>query len=101
MKTSIFITHIYTHRHLYHSVILFIDFKPKILFDPLYDEFVTNNYELVDYLVRHILVEIILPLFFFIAVMLTFFVDWSWIPQSSIDRERGNNLEKVKKDLFR
>ena len=36
----------------------------------------------------------------FVAVMLTVFVNWSWIPISSIERERGLSLEEVKKQLF-
>ncbi|KGG19859.1 hypothetical protein EV03_2248 [Prochlorococcus marinus str. PAC1] len=36
----------------------------------------------------------------FVAAMLTLFVTWSWIPISSIERERGLSLEKVKKHLY-
>ena len=51
-------------------------------------------------MVRHVLIELVLPLSIFIAVMLTLFVNWSWIPISSIERERGLSLEKVKKHLY-
>ena len=70
------------------------------MFDPLYEEIVTNKAELIFYMVKHILFELVLPLSFFVGVMLTLFVDWSWIPISSIDRERGHSLEQVKKDLL-
>ena len=36
----------------------------------------------------------------FVAVMLTLFVNWSWIPISNIESERGLSLEKVKKLLY-
>jgi hypothetical protein len=49
---------------------------------------------------RHVFIELILPLSIFVAVMITLFVDWSWIPLSSIDRERGHSLEEVKKRLL-
>ena len=51
-------------------------------------------------MVRHLLVELFLPLSIFIAVMLTVFVNWSWIPLSTIERERGISLEEVKKNLL-
>ena len=52
------------------------------------------------YLIRHFFIELVLPLSIFVAVMLTLFVNWSWIPISSIERERGLSLEKVKKHLY-
>ena len=52
------------------------------------------------YLVRHLFIELVLPLSIFFAAMLTLFVNWSWIPISSIERERGLSLEKVKKHLY-
>ena len=70
------------------------------MFDPLYDEFVTNSSNLMVYIVRHFFIELFLPLSIFVAVMLTLFVNWSWIPISSIERERGLSLEKVKKHLY-
>tara|TARA_Y100001968_G_C19245902_1_gene661849 strand:- start:232 stop:462 length:231 start_codon:yes stop_codon:yes gene_type:complete len=70
------------------------------LFDPLYEEIVTNTSDLSAYMVRHFFIELVFPLSFFIAVMLTFFLDWSWIPMTRIDRERGQSLEKVKEELF-
>ena len=72
----------------------------RFLFDPLYEEIVTSSSELIVYVVRHVFFELILPLSIFIAVMLTLFVDWSWIPISNIDRDRGLSLEKLKKQLF-
>tara|TARA_B100000965_G_scaffold283429_1_gene241339 strand:- start:1112 stop:1342 length:231 start_codon:yes stop_codon:yes gene_type:complete len=72
----------------------------KFLFDPLYKEIIANTSDLMVYAVRHLLIELLLPLSIFLAVMLTFFVDWSWMPISSIERERGNSLEEVKKHLF-
>tara|TARA_Y100000766_G_C18725140_1_gene515969 strand:- start:50 stop:277 length:228 start_codon:yes stop_codon:yes gene_type:complete len=69
------------------------------LFDPLYEEIVTNSSELVVYMVRHVFIELILPLSIFVGVMFTMFVDWSWIPLSSNDRERGHSLEELKKQL--
>ena len=70
------------------------------MFDPLYDEIVTNSSDLMVYLVRHFFIELVLPLSIFVGAMLTLFVNWSWIPISSIERDRGNSLEEVKKHLF-
>tara|TARA_Y100001968_G_C19254357_1_gene666018 strand:+ start:345 stop:560 length:216 start_codon:yes stop_codon:yes gene_type:complete len=70
------------------------------LFDPLYEEIVTNTSDLMVFMVRHFFIELVLPLSIFVSVMLTLFVDWSWIPLSSIDLERGHSLEEVKKDLL-
>ena len=70
------------------------------MFDPLYEEIVTNTSDLMVYMVRHLFIELVLPLSFFLSVMLTLFIDWSWIPISSIERDRGNSLEEVKKQLF-
>ena len=72
----------------------------RFLFDPLYEEIVTNNSDLIVYLSRHLMSELVLPLTIFIAVMLTLFVDWSWVPISTIERERGISLEELKKNLF-
>ena len=69
------------------------------MFDPLYEEIVTNNSELILYMVRHFFLELVLPLSIFVGVMLTLFVDWSWITISSIERERGSSLEEIKKHL--
>ena len=69
------------------------------MFDPLYEEIVTNNSELILYMVRHFFLELVLPLSIFVGVMLTLFVDWSWITISSIERERGPSLEEIKKHL--
>tara|TARA_B100000579_G_C22285417_1_gene600227 strand:- start:40 stop:255 length:216 start_codon:yes stop_codon:yes gene_type:complete len=69
------------------------------LFDPLYEEIITNTSELKLYFARHFFIELVLPLSIFIAVMLTFLVDWSWIPLSSIERASGKSLEKLKKNL--
>jgi len=70
------------------------------LFDPLYEDIVTNTSELIVYMVKHVFFELVLPLSIFVGVMLTLFVDWSWIPISSIERERGPSLEQVKKDIL-
>ena len=70
------------------------------MFDPLYNEIVTNTSDLMVYLIRHFFIERVLPLSIFVAVMLTLFMNWSWIPISSIERERGLSLEEVKKDLL-
>ena len=72
----------------------------RFLFDHLYKEIVTNSSELMVYFSRHIFIELIFPLSIFISVMLTFLVDWSWLPISSIERERGHSLEEVKKHLL-
>ena len=72
----------------------------RSLFDPLYEEIVTNTSDLMVYMVRHVFIELVLPLSIFVAVMLTLFVDWSWIPMTSIELERGQSLEDVKKNLF-
>ena len=52
------------------------------------------------YMVRHFFIELVLPLSIFITVMLTIFVDWSWIPISSVERIRGRSLEEIKKQLL-
>ena len=70
------------------------------MFDPLYNEIVTNTSDLMVYLIRHFFIELVLPLSIFVAAMLTLFMNWSWIPISSIERERGLSLEKVKKHLY-
>ena len=70
------------------------------MFDPLYDEIVTNSSDLMIYIPRHVFIELVLPLSIFIAVMITLFVDWRWIPISIIERQRGSSLEEVKKHLF-
>ena len=70
------------------------------MFDPLYNEIVTNTSDLMVYLIRHFFIELVLPLSIFVGSMLTLFVNWSWIPISNIERERGLSLEKVKKLLY-
>ena len=70
------------------------------MFDPLYEEIVTNTLDIKVYMVRHLFLELVLPLSIFVASMLTLFVDWSWIPLSSIERERGHSLEEIKKHLL-
>tara|TARA_B100000945_G_C20260056_1_gene538827 strand:- start:174 stop:389 length:216 start_codon:yes stop_codon:yes gene_type:complete len=70
------------------------------LFDPLYEEIVTNTLDLKVYMIRHFFIELVLPLSIFVASMLTLFVDWSWMTLSSIERERGPSLEEIKKDLL-
>ena len=70
------------------------------MFDPLYDEIVTSTSEIMVYIIRHFFIELVLPLSIFVAVMLTLFVNWSWIPISGIERERGLSLEELKKHLF-
>ena len=70
------------------------------MFDPFYEEIVTNTYELVAFMVKHVFIELVIPLSIFVGVMLIMFIDWSWIPISSFDRERGPSLEKLKKDLL-
>ena len=72
----------------------------RFLFDPLYEETVTNISELMIYVVRHALIELVIPLSIFVAVMLTMFVDWSWIPISTDELNRGDSLEEVKKQLI-
>ena len=70
------------------------------MFDPLYEEIVTNTSDLMVYVVRHVCIELILPLSIFVAVMLTLFVDWNWIPISCIERKRGHSLEDIKKHIL-
>ena len=70
------------------------------MFDPLYEEIVVHNSDLMVYVARHVFFELVLPLSIFVAVMLTLFVDWSCIPISSIECERGLSLEKIKKQLL-
>ena len=70
------------------------------MFDPPYNEIVTNTSDLKVYLIRHFFIELVLPLSIFVAAMLILFVNWSWIPISSIERESGLSLEKVKKHLY-
>ena len=70
------------------------------MFDPLYEEIVTNTTDLKVYMVRHFFLELVLPLSIFTAVMLTLFLDWSWIPISRIEHESGRSLEEVKKHIL-
>ena len=72
----------------------------RFLFDPLYEEIVTNSSDLMVYMVRHVFIELVFPLSIFVPVMLTLFMDWKWITLTSIDRERGHSLEEVKKHLL-
>ncbi len=71
-----------------------------ILFDPLYEEIVTNSSELMVYLTRHFVIELVLPLSIFIGTMLTFYTDWSWIPITNSEKGRNISLEEVKKNLI-
>tara|TARA_Y100001968_G_C19043964_1_gene565882 strand:+ start:339 stop:554 length:216 start_codon:yes stop_codon:yes gene_type:complete len=70
------------------------------LFDPLYEETVTNTSDLMVFVAQHFFIELVLPLSIFVAVMLTLYVDWSWIPILSHERERGYSLEEIKKHIF-
>ncbi len=70
------------------------------MFDPLYEEIVTSRSDLIGYLLRHVFSELVIPLSIFTGVMLTLFVNWSWIPISNVERKRGQSLENVKKQLF-
>ena len=70
------------------------------MFAPLFEEIVTNTSELMVYLSRHLFVELVLPLSIFLALMLTMFVDWSWLPISIIERGCGPSIETIKKNLF-
>ena len=70
------------------------------MFDPLYEEIVTNTSNLMAYVIKHFFIELVLPLSIFVAVMLTLFVDWSWIPLSKIELESGKSLEEFKKHLL-
>ncbi len=71
-----------------------------LLFDPLYEEIVTNTLELMVYMVRHFYIELLFPMSIFISVMLTLLVDWSWIPISNIESKRGRRLEEIKKHIL-
>ncbi len=70
------------------------------MFDPLYEEIVTNTSDLMVYMVKHVFIELVLPLSIFVGVLLTLFVDWSWIPLSSIESKRGSSLEELKKQIL-
>ena len=70
------------------------------LFDPHYEEIVTNTSGLMGYMGQHFFIKLVLPLSVFVAVMLTLFVDWSWIPISITESQRGLSLEDVKKHLL-
>tara|TARA_Y100001968_G_C19347580_1_gene712907 strand:- start:558 stop:773 length:216 start_codon:yes stop_codon:yes gene_type:complete len=70
------------------------------LFIPLYEVLVTHTSGLMVYIVRHFVMELVLPLSIFVAVMLTLFLDWTWIPISSIERERGQSIEELKRNLL-
>ena len=72
----------------------------QFMYDPLYKEFVSNTSDLVVYLARHFFIELVLPLSIFSSLMLILFVDWSWLPISPNERERGLSLEAIKKNLI-
>ena len=77
-----------------------LSMNTSFLFDPLYEEIVTNSSELFRYFTRHIVFELFLPLSIFICVMLTLLVDWTWIPLSPNEQIRGKSLERLKKNLL-
>ncbi len=52
------------------------------------------------YIVRHVFIDLFLPLSIFVAAMLTMIVNWSLIPISCIERESGPSLEEVKKHIL-
>ena len=64
------------------------------------DFYSTNKTELIFYAVRHVFFELVLPLSIFVGVILTLFVDWIWIPISSVNRESSPSLVKVKQALI-
>ena len=72
----------------------------RFLFDPLYEEIVNNTSDLMVYLVRHFFLELVFPLSIFIAVMVTVFVDWSWVPISTTERSSSRSLAQIKKKLL-
>ena len=72
----------------------------RFLFDPLYEEIVSSSSDLIDFVVKHVFYELVLPLSIFFSVMLTLFVDWSWIPISNVERKRGISLENLKNQLL-
>ena len=72
----------------------------RSLFDPLYEEIVTNTSDLMVYMVRHFYLELVLPLSIFVPMMLILFVDLTCIPFSNIDREWGLSLEELKMHLL-
>jgi len=72
----------------------------RFLFDPLYEEFVTNTSELMLFIARHFFLELLFPLSVLIGVLLTLLIDWRWIPMSSFERLRGESLEELKKNLL-
>ena len=47
------------------------------LFDPLFEEVITNTSDFWVYMLRHVFIELVLLLSIFVAVMFTLFVDWS------------------------
>jgi len=51
-------------------------------------------------MVQLVFIELFLSLYILVSVMLTLFADWSWIPISSIDRDRGHVLKDIKKHLL-
>ena len=71
------------------------------MFNPHFEQIITNTADLMLYISKQVFIELILPLSIFIAVMIIIFVDWSWIPISSIEMKRGNSLEDVKKQLLK
>ena len=70
------------------------------MFDPLYEESITNTSELVAFLGRHFFIELVIPMLIFVPVMLILLIDWSWIPLTPFERTRGKKLEDIKKNLF-
>ena len=73
----------------------------RTLYDPLTNELVNTTSELLIYLIRHFVFELIVPLIVFVPVMLIFFVDWTWIPISANNRSRAISLEALKNQLFK
>tara|TARA_B100000965_G_C19527312_1_gene729434 strand:+ start:597 stop:836 length:240 start_codon:yes stop_codon:yes gene_type:complete len=75
-------------------------FFTYILFDSFNDAIVTNTSELLLNFLRVVFIDLLLPLSFFFAVMLTFLVNWSWIPISKNERKRGIGIEELKTKLI-
>ena len=70
------------------------------MFDPLYEEIITNSSDLMIYMVQHVFIELLLPLSSFELLMLIMLVNWNWIPVSGIELEIIPCHQEVKKHLF-
>ena len=71
------------------------------MYDRLNDELVNTSSDLLIYLILLLLFERIILLIVFVSLILTLYVDWSWIPILTNDRYRRGSLEALNNWLLK